>query len=319
MMHLGENSYLSINLTNRCNLACSYCFKNGETPFAASDFDLGELTFLLREAERLGFSWVALTGGEPLMYPFLKEAFDLISKLKLDLFFETNAILMNQEWISFLKSLSLGRRLIVSISLDSDRATQHDHYRGEGSFVGVLAAIRLLKAEGLHVAVNKVFSQVDFANGFNVERFVGFCKGLGVDSVNFTRLVPMGRAKDSVEVLTKEQTGELRHELMTRDDFEHYVFSPDFYTARTMCDCLRLASESPGLAVYPGRVQPCAQFPEINMGTARQLEMIVKTDAQRKVNALRKATLLGVSEDTVWSCPECRPAFSILLQQGRTD
>jgi MoaA/NifB/PqqE/SkfB family radical SAM enzyme len=166
--------------------------------------------------------------------------------------------------------------------------------------------------------VNKVLSQADLANGFSIERFVGFCKGLGVDSINLTRLVPMGRARDSMEVLTEEQTLALRQELMARDDFERYVFSPDFYTARTMCDCLRLASDSPGLAVYPGRVQPCAQFPEINLGTATQLERIVTTDAQGKFNALRKTTLLEVSRDAVWSCPECRPAFSTLLRQAES-
>ena len=86
-----------------------------------------------------------------------------------------------------------------------------------------------------------------------------------------------------------------------------------------MCDCLRLASDGPGLAVYPKHVQPCAQFPEVCLGTPGELAAIVANDRQGAFNRLRKETLQGIDEDVIWSCPECRPAICAALQRLQAD
>lgn len=61
---------LRISITQRCNLKCSYCHREGEVKRAnalAEKMTKEEIVRIAKTAVNLGISRVKLTGGEPLM------------------------------------------------------------------------------------------------------------------------------------------------------------------------------------------------------------------------------------------------------------
>src|SRR5437870_8467478 len=67
---------VSIALTNACELSCSYCYAPKRP--AALDFD--QLTDWLGELDRNGCLGIGFGGGEPTLYPHLKELCDHVSR-----------------------------------------------------------------------------------------------------------------------------------------------------------------------------------------------------------------------------------------------
>ena len=61
---------LRISITQRCNLKCTYCHREGEVQRAnetAEKMSLGEIVRIVKTAVDLGIARIKLTGGEPLM------------------------------------------------------------------------------------------------------------------------------------------------------------------------------------------------------------------------------------------------------------
>src|SRR3990170_2873662 len=60
---------LRIAVTQRCNLRCDYCHKEGEQCFSGNcaEMTVDEIVRIARVAVGLGISRIKLTGGEPLM------------------------------------------------------------------------------------------------------------------------------------------------------------------------------------------------------------------------------------------------------------
>src|SRR4030067_3344988 len=60
---------LRIAVTQRCNLRCDYCHKEGEQCYSGTceEMTINEIVRIARIAVGLGISRIKLTGGEPLM------------------------------------------------------------------------------------------------------------------------------------------------------------------------------------------------------------------------------------------------------------
>src|SRR5436190_4141572 len=63
---------LHLHPTRRCNLACAHCYASS-SPHASDELPLELLSACLAEAADLGYRQLALSGGEPLLYPDLDE------------------------------------------------------------------------------------------------------------------------------------------------------------------------------------------------------------------------------------------------------
>jgi len=146
-------SAVYFNITERCNLNCSYCYIPEHMRRKGTHMD-GEKVI---EALRLLKAYfggvvpkgylprVIFHGAEPLLN---KEAlFSAVDKFSRDFIFgvQTNAVLLDAEAVSFLKS----RNVSIGISLDGPTAGVADRTRtewsGEGVFKHVVKAMKLLK------------------------------------------------------------------------------------------------------------------------------------------------------------------------------
>ncbi|HLE75544.1 MAG TPA: GTP 3',8-cyclase MoaA [Candidatus Bathyarchaeia archaeon] len=136
---------LRIAITQRCNLRCDYCHKEGEETYAqgtAEEMTVDEIVRIARIAVSLGISRIKLTGGEPLMRKDICEivkGIAAIPDLK-DLSMTTNGTMLGfiaQE----LHARGLRRVNISLPTLDAEAYSKLTEGRIENALEGVKAAV----------------------------------------------------------------------------------------------------------------------------------------------------------------------------------
>lgn len=141
----------------KCNIDCKYCFyheKQSLYPQRKQHWKMSEETLeeyvkqhiAAQHSHPVTFSW---QGGEPLLLglPFFKRVVELCQRygqgVKITHTLQTNGILLNEEWATFLAQ----HRFMVGLSVDGPE-TLHDRYRishsGKGSHRFVMKALSLL-------------------------------------------------------------------------------------------------------------------------------------------------------------------------------
>jgi len=74
---------LRVSLTQRCNLHCPYCHREGQTPSSGlREMTATEVVSIVRVAVGLGINHVKLTGGEPLLRSDIVEIVEGLAKIK---------------------------------------------------------------------------------------------------------------------------------------------------------------------------------------------------------------------------------------------
>ena len=136
---------LRISITQRCNLHCAYCHREGEVKRAnrsAEKMTVEEIVRIAKVAISLGIARIKLTGGEPLMrkdLPDIVSGITGIAGLK-DLSLTTNGLLMG----TMAKELHLRGLKRVNISLPSLNPQTYRKLTGgkvEDALAGVKAAL----------------------------------------------------------------------------------------------------------------------------------------------------------------------------------
>jgi cyclic pyranopterin phosphate synthase len=138
---------LRISITQRCNLKCDYCHREGEVQIANESpekMTLEEIVRIAKVAVNLGITRIKLTGGEPLMRPDvvdLVRAINDIEGLK-DLSMTTNGLLLD----TLAEPLYKAGLKRINISLSSLNPETYQKLTGgklENALAGVQAAIEV--------------------------------------------------------------------------------------------------------------------------------------------------------------------------------
>jgi uncharacterized protein len=196
---------LYLHVTFGCNLHCTHCYADagGEREGALSGDDIARAC---REAAKLGFRHVVITGGEPLMHPQRDEMLDALSGLCREVKPLLTVLRTN---LAFHADRDLLRRLgrstdEVVVSVDGDRET-HDVRRGRGAYDLTVANLRALVEMGcetdLSLACVLPLNLVKGAPGDSVR---ALAKELGIRRTRFKPLLPLGRARDSAPDIIPE-------------------------------------------------------------------------------------------------------------------
>ena len=152
---------LVVNVTNQCNLGCSYCYEYGEdrivdtkdgrkAKFMSEDTARQSVDFLLRESGGNRVAHLTFFGGETLLnFPVLKKtiayaktrAAEVGKEIEFSL--TTNATLLRSDVIEFLADNNVG----VTVSIDGPRELQNRFrvfHNGSGSYDVVAPNIKEL-------------------------------------------------------------------------------------------------------------------------------------------------------------------------------
>lgn len=168
-----EVTSLRLSVTQRCDLACSHCHKEGQSE-SIVEMDPGEIETFVGIAASLGVRKVKLTGGEPLLRRDILEIVSRISPLVDEVSLTTNGSRLASMAAS-LRSAGL-RRVNVSLhTLDPDLYAAICGMDLSGQVVdGISAAVRA----GLYpVKVNMVV--LKDTNETHIDPMIDFCARSG--------------------------------------------------------------------------------------------------------------------------------------------
>lgn len=188
-----EINYLRISLTDKCNLRCVYCKEEDETvedEYVNKILSFDDYKFIIKNFKELGVNKIKFVGGEPLLYPYLK---DLIYFAKHECNIEDISITTNGQHFSEkaleLKNSGLDR---VNLSIDSLKEYKYNAVTRGGSLTEVLNALNTCIRLKLPVKINCVL--IDEFNTDEVYDFIRLTKYNNVD-VRFVELTPWGSSK----------------------------------------------------------------------------------------------------------------------------
>ncbi|HSL93565.1 MAG TPA: GTP 3',8-cyclase MoaA [Bacillota bacterium] len=187
-----EVNYLRLSLTSRCNLRCNYCLpadliQSGPEALGEDDF-----VFIVEAAARAGIQRVRLTGGEPMLVPFLPALVSRIAAIDgiEDIALTTNGVSLAEN-ASTLKQAGLTR---VNISIDSLKPDRYREITRGGNLETVLSGVwAALRAELCPVKINCVV--IGGVNDDEIADYVALTLHHPL-SVRFIELMPFGECSD---------------------------------------------------------------------------------------------------------------------------
>lgn len=134
-----------------CNLACSYCLTESSPRSERRELGADVMLGVAAEAAALGFTGLGVTGGEPMLLPWLPEMIASMAE-HLPIVVLTNGTLFVGDRIARARPLAHDG-VAVQISLDSHRADVNDMARGPDNFARVVEAVPRLIELGVRVRI----------------------------------------------------------------------------------------------------------------------------------------------------------------------
>lgn len=176
-----------IEITNACNMKCKHCM-NSSGKNAKGGLEKENALKLIDELYENKTEEIYISGGEPLLYPYIDEVILHANSLGIKVTLATNAF----EIPKHLEVIKKGVQL-VSISLDGIGLT-HDNFRGiPGAFDNCVNVFKLLKENNVKTRISAMIWK---ENIDQLEEMISIAKSYGVSKINLAFLIPTGRAKN---------------------------------------------------------------------------------------------------------------------------
>lgn len=166
IQHGIDGQSLGIEVTTRCNSACSYCFVRAKGP-QKTDLSQGLAREILVEGHAAGYRRLQITGGEPFLWKGLRDLLcDAENIGYSDVLINTNGLLLNKSTCRRLAEIGNVR---LTVSLQGGVAL-HERTRGIGTYWKTREHIAAALAAGLRVYI--------FTTVFNsfIDRLPAFAK-----------------------------------------------------------------------------------------------------------------------------------------------
>jgi MoaA/NifB/PqqE/SkfB family radical SAM enzyme len=187
---------LAINLTNKCDTVCKYCFQDSRPSADVGPMRFEHVKRVLRYFDPL---WPAgrekylfLTGGEVTLHPDLPAIVRLGLSYGWTIRLQTNGIRLGEMHERELKNYS-DRKIIFKISLDGWNEETHEHLRERGSFQKVVRGIAKLRRFHAKIAVKAVVHNKNFPE---FQKIIEFVEPLGVIGFSYNMLREEGRCRE---------------------------------------------------------------------------------------------------------------------------
>jgi len=182
----GGTRVLQVHPTRRCNLACEHCYSSSG-PHAQGELALSLLLPCVEDAARLGYTQLAVSGGEPLLYRGLAKLLAHARSVGMKTTMTTNGMLATYHRFGPIAPLVD----VLAVSIDG-RPGEHDRIRGKaGAFDRTVENLEVLRDTG--VAFGFIFTLTQH-NVDSLEFVVRLAAEQGAKSVQVHPLTLHGRA-----------------------------------------------------------------------------------------------------------------------------
>ncbi len=299
LMEMGERAQqlgipfnVHLDLTYRCNEKCVHCYLDHH--------DHGELTTaeiknLLKEMAEAGVFILTLSGGEIFLRKDFFEILECARELTFCIKLKTNAVLIREEQATKLSDLGVQS---LQISIYSHRPEVHDVItKLPGSLKRSIAAIRLLKAQGLKVTIANVLMRTNMQDIYGVR---ALAKELGVECTLDPTVSPMLDGDRSILGLNTDESvlREVLHDQSFMPDVEEFCAPPAPVSEESM-DAFPCSAGHNACYISPyGEFYPCVAFP-LSCGNVRQQRFIdiwQNSEQLKEVRSIRLRDLSGCSQ-----------------------
>ncbi len=138
--------------TYRCNLVCTYCLTESGPKVTKRELSPELMLSIARQAADLGFTALGVTGGEPLMLPWMIDTARQMSDI-LPMVLLTNGSYQRGSRLDEITEAFAGRPIKVQVSLDSADEVANDANRGDNNYVSVATSVPVLVGRGVQVRI----------------------------------------------------------------------------------------------------------------------------------------------------------------------
>lgn len=250
---------LIIELTNICNLHCSYCLRDEDALYHSPTrfFSVELLRRVLREGrDELGVEHVMFTGGEPTLHPKFGEILEAVGSEGLRASFVTNGWHFERVWAA----IAANRDALsnVAFSLDGASREAHDRWRGEGSFVRLVRAFARCHASKMPFIVKAGVRRDTFPH---LEEMVMFAARLGASGISFSHLLPTSGGMAGELGLNNEERAAAEREIAALSSIFRMKVTLDvgYFNTDPAPPCSALAGVSCNID-YGGRLSLCCNL-----------------------------------------------------------
>lgn len=199
---LGKPTPLAITfaVTYDCMCKCVHCSAGKHYKEGVPELNTEEAKNLIDQAQKLGITIIAFTGGEPLLRKDLFELIAHVNQKKTMPIMFTNGLLLTDENVDKLVDAGL---YSIFVSIDSPIPEEHDKLRGmPGLFNQAMRGIKRLKSKGVLVGLSSYATRSATEKGM-YKKIYELGKELGVHNIILFDGVPTGNMlKNTSELLT---------------------------------------------------------------------------------------------------------------------
>lgn len=193
-------SWAVIELLRNCNFRCKWCFANSGAKKQHMSKD--SAFKLIQYFAESGLTQITFSGGEPLLYPHIRDVISLANDYGLIVHMNTNGFLLKKRIAQELKNRGLSQ---IETNIDSLDPNKHDYIRGKkGSFARAVDALKNGMDVGLNCVMQTVLTKQNENEIFDIFEFG---HSLGVQRSRVWDMTPSkGRAKDNMDALDLRPT-----------------------------------------------------------------------------------------------------------------
>jgi sulfatase maturation enzyme AslB (radical SAM superfamily) len=283
-----------IELTNVCNLHCSYCLRDDEALYQtrARFFPIDLLRRILREArETAGVSRVSFTGGEPTLHPRFGEILETVGAEGMRAGFVTNGWHFDRVW----PVLDAHRSAVQVVSLSVDGATRetHDRWRGEGSFDRVIRAFTRCRMGDIPFGVKTVIRR-DTVPQF--QEIVLLAARLGAQAVNFSHVLPTSSEVEAGTAMSLEERAHAEQEIALLNQIFKIPIAVDvgYVNVDPAPPCAPLQGASFSVD-YQGRLTLCCNMSGFR-GASQESDVVADLNEESFATAYLRVRRLSVEQ-----------------------
>jgi radical SAM protein with 4Fe4S-binding SPASM domain len=300
---------LQWHITNICNLRCRHCYQNrfdDETALSRKRIEhiFTEIDTFRNSRVKTGNIHLALTGGEPFLFPELRTLLNGVADRKEWMTYSilTNGTVVDKEHLEMVEAYP---PVYIQVSFDGTRK-YHDTLRGAGSFRAALRGLQRIKKRGVRTSVSFT------ANKENMKSFLWLSVILSLRNVSTIwtdRVIPFVGENGGVEGLTSAdfriylrilRGARLLNSLLplTRTRISTHR-ALQFLSGRGLKP-YRCTAGWDLLAIMPdGTVYPCRRM-EIVLGNVFETKLVDIYTENKLIRSLER------SETPVTGCMQCR-------------
>jgi radical SAM protein with 4Fe4S-binding SPASM domain len=182
---------IDIELTNKCNLACSFCsrqFMKREQGF----MDLNTFNKIINECKKYGTGIRFIRWGEPFLHPDILKYIKIVKDNKLPLHITTNGLLLDNTILKQLVKLKLDSIIFSMQGIDKEG---YEKYRNNKMYdildknIKNLARYRSFLSHKPFIAINTTISMKDWNNRSKfIEYWEKYIDNVSVGKTNFSRI-----------------------------------------------------------------------------------------------------------------------------------